>query len=139
MRRGGLQRESALPHPATQGPPSLAGLLHFWRQMMVKPLNQERADTARKAVAACDFGPHEDPSTSIKDPLVDLAHLADAEGLDYVDLVRKAINAWQVERIDPTSLATGPSVDIIIGAEGLPPPPAPKPRKTKPKKVRVPR
>jgi hypothetical protein len=105
---------------------------------MNKPLNQEHAK-ARKAIEACNVDPHQDLSTSIKDLLVDLGHLADAESLDYVDLVKKAINAWQVERIDPTSLATGPSVDIIIGADGLPPPPSPKTRKTKPKKVRTPR
>ncbi len=107
---------------------------------MAKPLNEEHADKARKAITACDFDPHQDLPTSIKDLLVDLGHLADAEGLDYVELVKKAINSWQVERIDPNSLADGPSVEITIGTEGLPPPPTSKPpRKAKPKKVRVPR
>src|SRR5271157_1971511 len=113
MRKRGLQRESARPSPPTQGPPSPAGLSHFWRRIMSKPLNQEHADIARKAITACDFDPHQDLPTSIKDLLVDLGHLADAEGLDYVERVKKAINAWQVERIDPNSLADGPAVDII--------------------------
>ncbi len=107
---------------------------------MTKPLNQEHAEKARKALEACDFDTHQDLVTSVSDLLVDLAHLCDAEGLGFLKIIRKAIATWQVERIDPTSIAPGPSVDIVIGTEGLPPPPPAKPpRKTKPKKVRVPR
>jgi hypothetical protein len=48
---------------------------------MPKPLNQEHADKARKAIAACDFDPHQDLTTSVKDLLVDLGHLCDAEDI----------------------------------------------------------
>jgi hypothetical protein len=103
---------------------------------MPKPLNQEHADQARKAIAACEFDPHQDLSTSVSDLLVDLAHLCDAEGVDFVERVKKAINTWQVERIDPTSVADGPAVEIIIGAEGLPTEPKPAKRPGKRDKTR---
>ena len=89
-----------------------------------------------KRIAACDFDPHQDLATSITDLLVDLAHLCDAEDIDFVERVKKAINAWQVERIDPTSIADGPVVEIYIGTEGLPPKPKPVKRPDKRKKSR---
>jgi hypothetical protein len=103
---------------------------------MPKPLNQEHADKARKAIAACDFDPHQDLAASIKDLLVDLAHLSDAEGIDFVETVKKALNAWAVERIDPLSVADGPVVEIYIGTEGLPPKPKPVQRPDRRKKSR---
>jgi hypothetical protein len=103
---------------------------------MPKPLNQEHADKARKAIAACDFDPHQDLAASIKDLLVDLAHLSDAEDIDFVEIAKKSINAWQVERIDPTSVADGPVVEIYIGTEGLPPKPKTVKRPDKRKKSR---
>jgi hypothetical protein len=107
---------------------------------MPKPLNEENAAKARKAIAACKFDPHQDLKTSVKDLLVDLGHLCDVEQIDFVESVKKAINSWQVERIDPASVADGPVVEIYIGTEGLPPKPAKKPTPgAKPKKSRVPR
>ncbi|MGC1585993.1 MAG: hypothetical protein WA791_09845, partial [Rhodomicrobium sp.] len=100
------------------------------------PMNEEHAGKARKAIAACDFDPHQDIATSVSDLLVDLAHLCDAEAIDFVERVKKAINAWQVERIDPTSIADGPVVEIYIGTEGLPPKPKPLKRPDKRKKSR---
>ncbi len=106
---------------------------------MTKPLNQDHAETARRALAACDFDKHASLETSIQDLLTDLAHLADAEKLDFVGIVTRAIRHWQVERIDPASILEGPAVEITIGTEGLPPKPEPKKRPGKPKKVRTPR
>jgi hypothetical protein len=103
---------------------------------MPKPLNQEHADKARKAIAACNFDPHQDVATSVKDLLVDLGHLCDAEGLDFVAQLKRAINTWAVERIDPTSMADGPVVEIYIGTEGLPEKPKPIKRPDKHKKSR---
>ncbi len=103
---------------------------------MPKPLNHEHAVEARKALAACDYDHHHDLATSISDLLVDLAHLCDAEELDFAERVKKAINSWQVERIDPTSIADGPVVEIYIGTEGLPPKPKPLKRPDKRKKSR---
>ncbi|MGO9546855.1 MAG: hypothetical protein ACLPPF_18920 [Rhodomicrobium sp.] len=103
---------------------------------MPKPLNEEHAAKARKAIAVCNFDPHQDLPTSVKDLLVDLGHLCDAEDIDFVESVKKALNAWQVERIDPTSVADGPVVEIYIGTEGLPPKPKPVKRPDKRKKSR---
>jgi hypothetical protein len=87
-------------------------------------------------IAACHFDPKQAVATSVKDLLVDLAHLSDAERLDFVEIVKKAINAWQVERIDPMSVADGPVVEIYVGTEGLPPKPAPAKRPDRRKKSR---
>jgi hypothetical protein len=103
---------------------------------MAKPLTQEHADKARRAIAACDFDPDQDLATSVSDLLADLAHLCDAEDIDFVERVKKAINAWQVERIDPNSIAEGPTVEIVIGADGLPEKPKPLKRQDKRKKSR---
>jgi hypothetical protein len=103
---------------------------------MTKPLNQEHADAARKAITACAFDPAQDLTASVSDLLVDLAHLCDAESLDFVAIVTRAIRHWQVERIDPASVAEGPVVEIYIGAEGLLPPPKPVKRPDKRKKSR---
>ena len=73
---------------------------------------------------------------SVKDLLVDLGHLCDAEGIDFVERVKKALNTWSVERIDPASVADGPVVEIYIGAEGLPPQPKPVKRPDKRTKSR---
>jgi hypothetical protein len=99
-------------------------------------LNKERADLARTAIAACNFDAEQDIAAFVKDLLVDLAHLCDAERIDFVESVKKALNSWQVERIDPVSVADGPVVEIYIGTEGLPPPPKPVTRPDKRKKSR---
>ena len=99
-------------------------------------LNQEHAEVARKAIAACGFDPAQDLAASVSDLLVDLAHLCDAERLDFVAIVTRAIRHWQVERIDPASVAEGPDVQILIGTTGLPPPPKPVKRPDKRKKSR---
>ena len=99
-------------------------------------LLKEHADKARQTISACGFDPAQDLTTSVSDLLADLAHLCDAEGLDFVAIVTRAIRHWQVERIDPASVAEGPVVEIYIGAEGLPPPPKPVKRPNKRKKSR---
>ena len=105
---------------------------------MRKSLNQGHAGSARKAIAASASDPGQDLPTSVSDLLVNLAHLCDAEGLEFVEILTRAIRHWQVERIDPTSVLEGPVVEIYVGKEGLPSPPRPK-RRSKPRKVRVPR
>jgi hypothetical protein len=99
-------------------------------------MNEENAATARAAIAACKFDPDRDTATSVKDLLVDLGHLCDAESIDFVESVKKALNAWSVERIDPTSVAHGPVVEIHIGSDGLPPKPEPVRRPDKRKRSR---
>jgi hypothetical protein len=103
---------------------------------MARPLNQEHADQARRAIAACNFDPGQELATSVSDLLVDLAHLCDAEDIDFVERVKKALNTWAVERIDPNSIADGPTVEIIMGADGLPEKPKPVRRPDKRKKSR---
>jgi len=103
---------------------------------MPKSPHQLNTDTARQAIAACRYDPGHDRETSIKDLLVDLGHLSDLEGIDFVELLKKALNSWAVERIDPASVAEGPVVEIYIGKEGLPSPPKPKKRPNKRKKSR---
>jgi hypothetical protein len=52
-------------------------------------------------------------------------------------LLSRVIRHWAVERIDPNSIEPGPTVNIIVGADGLPEPPRPKPpRKPIPRKSR---
>ena len=104
---------------------------------MPKPsLNEEHADNARRAIAACNYDPHTDLKDTIKDILVDIAHLCDAENIDFVAALKRAINTWAVERIDPHSVAGGPTVEIVIGAEGLPPDAKPVKRPSKRDKTR---
>jgi hypothetical protein len=100
-------------------------------------MNEEHAAKARDAIATCKFDQEQDAATSVKDLLVDLGHLCDAEQIDFVEILKKAVNAWQVERIDPMSVADGPVVEIYIGAEGLPPKPEPIKRPGKRKKSRL--
>ena len=104
---------------------------------MPKPsLNEEHAYNARRAIAACNYDPLTDLKDTIKDILVDIAHFCDAEGIDFVAALKRAINTWAVERIDPYSVADGPSVEIVIGTEGLPPKPKPAKRPSKRDKSR---
>ncbi len=99
-------------------------------------LNKEHAEQARHAIAACGFDPKKDLKDAIKDILVDIGHLCDAENIGFVDALKRALNTWAVERIDPDSLADGPAVEITIGAEGLPPQPKPGKRPSKRDKSR---
>ena len=69
--------------------------------MAKPPLNQEHADQARRAIAACNFDPHTALKDTVKDILVDFGHLCDAENIDFVMALKRAINTWAVERIDP--------------------------------------
>jgi hypothetical protein len=99
-------------------------------------MNEEHAAKARDAIAACKFDPAQDTATSVKDLLVDLGHLCDAEQIDFAEILKRALNAWAVERIDPLSVADGPVVEIYIGTEGLPPKPKPVKRPDRGKKSR---
>ena len=90
---------------------------------MPKPINEDRADQARKAIAAWAIEKEQSLGLLISEFLTDLGHLCDAEGVDFVERVQKALRSWSVERIDPTSVAEGPVVEIYIGTEGLPPKP----------------
>ena len=105
--------------------------------MAKPPLNQEHANNARRAIAACNHDPAlMDLKDTIKDILVDIGHLCDAENIDFVMALKRAINTWAVERIDPHSVLGGPIVEIIIGTEGLPEKPKPVKRPTKRDKSR---
>ena len=104
--------------------------------MAKPPLNQEHADQARRAIAACNFDPHTALKDTVKDILVDFGHLCDAENIDFVMALKRAINTWAVERIDPHSVAGGPIVEIVIGTEGLPEKTKPVKRPTKRDKSR---
>ena len=103
---------------------------------MPKSPHQVHTDTARRRLPPADIDPGQDLKTSVSDLLVDIAHLCDAESLDFVEIVTRALRHWQVERIDPGSLAAGPVVEIYIGKEGLPPKPKPVKRPDKRKKSR---
>ncbi len=103
---------------------------------MPKTLNQDHADTARKAIAACGFDPDQDLETSFKiyssiSPTSETPRASTSSKSP-----RASIRHWQVERIDPASVAEGPVVEIYIGKEGLPSPPKPKKRPNKRKKSR---
>jgi hypothetical protein len=86
-------------------------------------MNSEHANRARKALAAYNFDPNQELQESVKEALVNLGHLCDAENIDFLASLKRAIRHWQVERVDPTSVLDGPVVEIIIGEEGLPPNP----------------
>ena len=105
---------------------------------MTKSHQDIRADSARKALDVYRSDA-EDLATRIADLVTDVGHLCMAEQLDFLSMLRSGIRHWAVERIDPNSTLPGPSVEIVISVEGLPPPPEPKRRAEKPKKVRVPR
>ncbi len=83
--------------------------------------NEKQAAQARRAIAACDFEPQRELKDSVKEALVNIGHLCDAENIDFIVALKRAINSWAVERIEPRSLLGGPIVEIIIGTEGLPP------------------
>ena len=106
---------------------------------MTPAFKQDHAEIGRRALLAANEDQHEPLETKIQDLLTNLAHLADAEKLNFVEIVTHALRHWQVERIDPGSILEGPVVEIHIGSEGLPPKPTPKKHLGKPKKVRVPR
>jgi len=95
-----------------------------------------RAAEASAALAARGAAQGDDLPTSIQDLVCDLGHLCDENKLDFVDILTRAIRHWQIERIDPTSMAPGPVVEIYIGTEGLPPKPEPVKRPNKRKKSR---
>jgi hypothetical protein len=95
-----------------------------------------RAAEALAALAARGAAQGDDLPTSIQDLVCDLGHLSDDNNLDFVAILTRALRHWQVERIDPASVAEGPVVEIYIGAEGLPPKPKPAKRPNKHKKSR---
>ena len=95
-----------------------------------------RAAEASAALAARSEAEGAELATSIQDLVCDLGHLCDESKLDFVAILTRAIRHWQVERIDPMSMAPGPVVQITIGAEGLPPRPGPVKRPNRRKKSR---
>jgi hypothetical protein len=95
-----------------------------------------RAAEALTALAARSEAEGDDLPTSIQDLVCDLGHLCDESKLDFVGILTRAIRHWQVERIDPASVAEGPVVEIYIGTEGLPPKPKPAKRPNRRKKSR---
>ncbi len=107
---------------------------------MTKPPHETRAEAARQALESYVSDASQDLETRIADLVTDLGHLCNAEKLDYLEVLRRGIRHWAVERIDPNSTLPGPTVEIVISVYGLPEPPTAKPpRKPKPKKVRTPR
>ena len=97
---------------------------------------QTRAAEAFSALAARGEAQADDLPTSIQGLVSDLGHLCDENKLEFVEILTRAIRHWQVERIDPASVAEGPVVEIYIGTEGLPPKPKPAKRPDKRKKSR---
>ena len=95
-----------------------------------------RAAEASAALAARGAAEGADLPASIQDLVCDLGHLCDENKLEFVEILTRAIRHWQVERIDPASVAEGPVVEIYIGTEGLPPRPKPVKRSDKRKKSR---
>ena len=95
-----------------------------------------RAAEALAALAARSEAKGTELATSIQDLVCDLGHLCDDNKLDFVAILTRAIRHWQVERIDPASVAEGPVVEIYIGTEGLPPKPKPVKRPDRRKKSR---
>lgn len=95
-----------------------------------------RADAARQVLAAHSSDASEELGARISDLVTDLGHLCDAEKLDFVEAIQRALRHWAVERIDPNSVLEGPVVEIYIGAEGLPSKPKPVKRPDKRKKSR---
>ena len=107
---------------------------------MTKSHQDIHADAARKALDVYQSdNTSDDLATRIADLVTDIGHLCMAENLDFLAALRSGIRHWAVERIDPNSTVPGPSVEITISVEGLPPPPEPKKRAEKPRKVRAPR
>jgi hypothetical protein len=97
---------------------------------------KSRAAEASAALAARSEAQGDDLPASIQDLVCDLGHLCDESKLDFVAILTRALRHWQVERIDPASVAEGPVVEIYIGTEGLPPKPKPAKRPDKRKKSR---
>ena len=95
-----------------------------------------RAAEALAALAARSEAKGAELPISIQDLVCDLGHLCDQSKLDFVDILTRAIRHWQIERIDPVSMAPGPVVEIYIGTEGLPPKPKPAKRPGKRKQSR---
>jgi hypothetical protein len=102
---------------------------------MANAHQKTRADAARAAFSQ-RLTENEDLATCIQDLLTDLGHLCDVEKLSFTDILKKALRHWAIERIDPNSLAAGPTVEILIGTEGLPEKPKKRPGKPMPKKSR---
>ena len=102
---------------------------------MANAHQKTHADAAR---AALSVKPEtsEDLNTRIQNHLTDLGHLCDVEKLSFTDILKKALRHWAVERIDPNSLAEGPTVEILIGTQGLPEKPKKRAAKPIPKKSR---
>ena len=85
-------------------------------------INSEHANAGRRALAACSLD-LQNLGENVREVLINLGHLCDVENVDYVEVIKRAILSWQVERVDPNSVAAGPDVEVIIGTEGLPPQP----------------
>jgi hypothetical protein len=48
----------------------------------------------------------------------DLGHLCDREGLDFVDIISRAVSLWKIEQTDPTMVAEPPKVTVAIEQAG---------------------
>ncbi len=75
----------------------------------------------------------------VREVLINIGHLCDVERIDFVRRAKGALNSWAVERIDPNSVEAGPTVtvEITIGAQGLPTEPKPIKRPDKRAKSRA--
>jgi hypothetical protein len=125
-------RERASLHIPNSSP-ATAGRFAFLETLMTKLL-REHADKARQAIAACGFD--RPRILTLPFPICSPISPISATRRGFVAVVTRAIRHWQVERIDPASVAEGPDVQIVIGTTGLPPPPIPVKRPDKRKKFR---
>jgi hypothetical protein len=84
--------------------------------------NLEHAELGRKAITVGCLGSDQELGECVREALINIGHLCDAERIDFVRALKGALNSWAVERIDPNSVEAGPTVtvEITIGAQGLP-------------------
>ena len=95
---------------------------------MAKPLNEQHAEAARRALDAASPASKETLHTRITDLIIGLGHLCSGEQIEFLPAVEKAIGHWVIERIDPMSVHRPPAVTIFVDRKGLPPLPERKRR-----------
>jgi hypothetical protein len=83
--------------------------------MKQHPENKKRARWALAALETFHGETRADlPEDALKDLICDLGHYADSQGLDFPDVVTKAVATWKIEQTDPLGIQDPPHVDIHI-------------------------
>ena len=86
------------------------------------------AEDARRALDAYSSGASKDLGTSITELITDIGHLCMVEQIDFLGVINAGIRHWAIERINPKSRRSGPTVEIAITVQGLAPRTKPKAR-----------